>query len=236
MIVEVGILRDQVTIALDACGAGLSRRGYRIHNYEAPISETLGAAIVLLSRYNADIPLIDPMCGSGTMPIEAAMIARNMAPGLNRSFAAQEWHFVEKSIFARAYEQARDSILDIKPMILGSDIESRAIELSKQHAKNAKIMVDWKVMPVSQLSAEAKGCYGMQSIRRAHDDKQQTIQLYKDMRTAFDALPIGWSKNIIHQCLDFERIRQKSQQAQKSVERRQECTLYSYFGYSNNER
>ncbi|HHT87251.1 MAG TPA: class I SAM-dependent RNA methyltransferase [Clostridiales bacterium] len=239
VIVEVGILRDQVTIALDACGAGLSRRGYRIHNYEAPISETLGAAIVLLSRYNADIPLIDPMCGSGTMPIEAAMIARNMAPGLNRSFAAQEWHFVEKSIFARAYEQARDSILDIKPMILGSDIESRAIELSKQHAKNAKIMVDWKVMPVSQLSAEAKRgiivCnppYGERMMT-----KQQTIQLYKDMRTAFDALPIGWSKHIITSMLDFERVYGKRASKRRNLSSGgKRCTLYSYFGYSNNER
>ena len=81
VIVEVGILKDWVTLALDPCGAGLSRRGYRTFNVAAPISETLGAAIVLLSRYVPEQPFIDPMCGSGTMPIEAAMIAGNRAPG-----------------------------------------------------------------------------------------------------------------------------------------------------------
>ena len=90
IIVEIGILRDEVTVALDCCGAGLSRRGYRTFNVPAPISETLGAAIVLLSGYRSDRPLIDPMCGSGTMPIEAALIARNMAVGMNRSFAAED--------------------------------------------------------------------------------------------------------------------------------------------------
>ena len=81
MIIEIGILRDVVTVALDCCGAGLSRRGYRTYNVAAPIAETLGAAMLLLSHYRGDRPLIDPMCGSGTMPIEAAMIANNMAPG-----------------------------------------------------------------------------------------------------------------------------------------------------------
>lgn len=93
IIIEIGILRDEVTVALDCCGAGLSRRGYRTYNVPAPISETLGAAIVMLSGYRQTRPLIDPMCGSGTMPIEAAMIANNIAPGINREFAAEDWHF-----------------------------------------------------------------------------------------------------------------------------------------------
>lgn len=239
VIVEVGILRDNVTIALDACGAGLSRRGYRIHNYEAPIAETLGAAIVLLSRYNADIPLIDPMCGSGTMPIEAAMIAKNMAPGLNRSFAAQEWHFIQKGIFDRAYEEAKDSILDVKPQILGSDIEKRAIELSKMHAKNAKIMVDWAVKPISELKAESdRGIivcnppYGERMMK-----KSEATRLYKDMRQAFDSLPMGWSKNIITSVMDFERVYGKRADKRRNLSSGGiKCTLYNYFGFSDYER
>ena len=113
VIIEIGILRDVVTVALDCCGAGLSRRGYRTYNVAAPIAETLGAAMLLLSHYRGDRPLIDPMCGSGTMPIEAAMIANNMAPGLNRPFAAEEWEFAGgKSLFDRARQEARESRID----------------------------------------------------------------------------------------------------------------------------
>ena len=119
VIVEVGILKDVVTLALDPCGAGLSRRGYRTFNVAAPISETLGAAIVLLSRYAPEQPLIDPMCGSGTMPIEAAMIAENRAPGLNRPFAAEEWPFLPERVFALAREEARDAVTPQKLDILG---------------------------------------------------------------------------------------------------------------------
>ena len=106
VIVEVGLLRDMATLALDCCGAGLSRRGYRTYNVAAPLSETLGAAVVTLARYRAELPLIDPMCGSGTMPIEAAMIAQNRAPGLGRAFAAEAWPFVEPSVWRLAREEA----------------------------------------------------------------------------------------------------------------------------------
>lgn len=108
VIVEVGLLRDQVTLALDPCGAGLSRRGYRTYNVTAPISESLGAAILLLSRYRGDKPLLDPMCGSGTFPIEAAMIAQNIAPGLHRSFAGESWRFLPADLFDRARQEAQD--------------------------------------------------------------------------------------------------------------------------------
>lgn len=123
IIIEIGILRDEVTVALDCCGAGLSRRGYRTYNVPAPISETLGAAIVMLSGYRQTRPLIDPMCGSGTMPIEAAMIANNIAPGINREFAAEDWHFLQNNAFAAAREQARDSVRRDTVDISGRDID-----------------------------------------------------------------------------------------------------------------
>lgn len=101
ILVEVGMFKNEATLCLDPCGAGLSRRGYRTYNVAAPLSETLGAAIVTLTRYKGDYPFIDPMCGSGTMPIEAAMIARNQAPGLNRNFAAENWPFLDKNTLCR---------------------------------------------------------------------------------------------------------------------------------------
>lgn len=157
VIVEVGLLRDMATLALDCCGAGLSRRGYRTYNVAAPLSETLGAAVVTLARYRAELPLIDPMCGSGTMPIEAAMIAQNRAPGLGRAFAAEAWPFVEPSVWRLAREEAHDSIRPVKLSILGSDADPRCIELCKRHAHKAGVTVDWAVRPVETLADARTG-------------------------------------------------------------------------------
>ena len=99
----------------------------------------MGAAIVMLSRYKADMPFIDPMCGSGTMPIEAAMIANNMAVGAGRSFAFEQWHFFDEKIMEKAREEARDCVLNNKLDILGCDIDAHSIELCKKHAKIADL-------------------------------------------------------------------------------------------------
>lgn len=231
VIVEIGILRDQVTVALDPCGAGLSRRGYRTYNVEAPLSETLGAAIVTLARYRADMPLIDPMCGSGTMPIEAAMIARNMAPGLGRSFSAEGWEFLEKSAFAAERERARDEARDIRPDILGRDIDARSIELCKKHAKKAGVIVDWEVAPVRGLATKKTGgalvCnppYGERMLKKSEADA-----LCRDMRRAFDALE-GWSVSIISANRDFERVYGKTADKRRKLSNGgTPCTLYQYF-------
>jgi len=231
VIVEIGILRDQVTVALDPCGAGLSRRGYRTYNVEAPLSETLGAAIVTLARYRADMPLIDPMCGSGTMPIEAAMIARNMAPGLGRSFSAEGWEFLEKSAFAAERERARDEARDIRPDILGRDIDARSIELCKKHAKKAGVIVDWEVAPVRGLATKKTGgalvCnppYGERMLKKSEADA-----LCRDMRRAFDALE-GWSVSIISANRDFERVYGKTADKRRKLSNGgMPCTLYQYF-------
>lgn len=231
VIVEVGILRDEVTIALDCCGAGLSRRGYRTYNVEAPISETLGASIVLLSRYRADMELIDPMCGSGTMPIEAAMLAENRAPGLNREFAAEQWHFLPPATFTDARLEARDSIEPKKLKILGSDIDPRCIELCKRHAKKAGVTVEWAVKPLSELTCrEPEGVilcnppYGERMM-----DRRAVEKLYAGMRTVFDSYP-GHSKNIISAQRDFERMYgTRADRRRKLSNGGMQCTLYSYL-------
>lgn len=232
VIVEVGILKDVVTLALDCCGAGLSRRGYRTFNVPAPISETLGASIVLLSRYRGDAPLIDPMCGSGTMPIEAAMIALRLAPGLGRAFAAEAWPFLDAAVFSRAREEAQDAILrDIKPDILGCDIDAHCIDLCKKHAKKAGVMVNWAVRPVQELETAASGgiivCnppYGERMLERKGAEA-----LYRDMRRAFSALD-DWSVNIITAHKDFERVYgRRADKRRKLSNGGMPCTLYQYF-------
>lgn len=231
VIVEVGILKDWVTLALDPCGAGLSRRGYRTFNVAAPISETLGAAIVLLSRYVPEQPFIDPMCGSGTMPIEAAMIAGNRAPGLNRAFAAEEWPFLPENTFALAREEARDAATNPKVDILGSDIDAHSIDLCKKHAKKAGILVNWAVRPVRALASDKVGgvlvCnppYGERMFK-----KSEAERLYREMRTAFDALS-GWRKSIITAYPEFERVYgRRAEKRRKLSNGGMPCTLYQYF-------
>ncbi len=231
IIVEVGLLRDTVTLALDCCGAGLSRRGYRTYNVPAPLSETLGAAVVLLSRYRAEQPLIDPMCGSGTMPIEAAMIAQNRAPGLNRSFAAEDWHFVEPGLWTEAREEARDSIRNVPVEILGSDIDAHCIDLCKKHAKKAGVMVNWAVRPLSEFSASGQGgvivCnppYGERLL-----DARGAAALYRQMREKFSALS-GWSVNIITGFPEFERVYgRRADRRRKLSNGGMTCQLYQYF-------
>lgn len=233
IIVEVGMLRDVATLALDCCGAGLSRRGYRTWNVAAPLSETLGAAVVLLSRYYADMPLIDPMCGSGTMPIEAAMIAQNRAPGLNRTFAAEQWRFVPASVFSTAREEANDSIIPVKLQILGSDMDERCIELCKRHAKKAGVTVEWAVRPVEELTDARTGglivCnppYGERLL-----DKKTAEKLYGVMRARFDRLS-GWKQSIISGYKDFETAYGKKADSRRKLSNGgMPCTLYQYFRF-----
>ena len=231
IIIEVGLFRDEATVALDCCGAGLSRRGYRTWNVAAPISETLGAAIVLLARYDGGVPLVDPMCGSGTMPIEAAMIARNMAVGMQRSFAAEKWRFVGGRPFGLAREEARDSVRNISPDIFGGDIDSHAIEVCKKHAKKAGVTVRWAVSPMEELTVSSESgiivCnppYGERLM-----EKRDAEKLYRAMRKKFDTLP-HWDKNIIASHKEFERIYgKKANRRRKLSNGGMTCTLYRYF-------
>src|SRR5699024_12688351 len=100
------ILKEKVALSLDTSGKGLHKRGYRIDQGEAPLNETLAAALILLTNWRADEPFVDPFCGSGTIPIEAALIGQNIAPGFNREFASEEWSFIKSSVWDRALEEA----------------------------------------------------------------------------------------------------------------------------------
>ena len=220
ILVEVGMFKNEATLCLDPCGAGLSRRGYRTYNVAAPLSETLGAAIVTLTRYKGDYPFIDPMCGSGTMPIEAAMIARNQAPGLNRSFAAENWPFLDKKYFMQARKEAIDSIRDIKLNILGSDIDERSIAICKKHAK----------------ATEERGVivcnppYGERMLK-----KGEAEGIIREMSAVFAPLK-GWSKSIITPDQNFEQLYgEKANKRRKLSNGGMPCTLYQYFAERANK-
>lgn len=235
VIIEVGILRDEVTLALDCCGAGLSRRGYRTYNVPAPLSETLGAGLILLSRFFPDTPLIDPMCGSGTIPIEAAMIANNIAPSLGRSFAAEQWRFVDPQIFASVREEAKDLRRNDKLCIQGSDIDPHCIDLCKKHAKKAGVMLDWKVRPVKELNAEWHNgvliCNPPYGERLS--DAKEVKALYREMRVVFNRIP-DWQINVITSNRDFESIYGKTADRRRKLSNGgMVCTLYQYYAKKN---
>ncbi len=231
VIVEVGLLRDTATLALDACGAGLSRRGYRTWNVAAPLAESLAAGILLLSRFRSGVPLIDPMCGSGTFPIEAAMIAQRRAPGLSREFAAEAWHFLSPGAFSRAREEAQDAI-DPSPVdIEGSDIDAHSIELCKRHAKKAGVMLRWAVRPLHELPEASDE--GLIAVNPPYGErllnKKDAQRLYQDMRAVFSRLP-GYKQAIITADREFERFYgRRADKRRKLTNGGLPCTLYQYF-------
>lgn len=158
--VKVTILKDRVTLTIDTSGTGLHKRGYRVCDVAAPIKETLAAAMVQLSFWKAGRLLVDPCCGSGTIPIEAAMIGRNIAPGLNRKFASQEWDIIPPEIWKEERKAAFEAIdYDADIRIEASDISERAVEAAIENAAEAGVddCVEFKKMDMARLTAEEEG-------------------------------------------------------------------------------
>ena len=231
LIVEVGLLRDQATLALDCCGAGLSRRGYRTYNVAAPLSETLGAGLLLLSQYRGDRPLIDPMCGSGTLPIEAALIAQHRAPSLQREFACEAWRFLPKDALRLAREEAQDSVLDRPVDILGSDIDAHSIELCKRHAKKAGVMVNWRVADVRELTSDKAG--GLLIVNPPYGERisstKAATEMARTLRGVYEGLS-GWQLSVISSLTEFERAYGKRADKRRKLSNGGlPCTLYQYF-------
>jgi len=141
--VQAALRKDVALLTLDTSGAGLHKRGYRVYTGKAPLKETLAAALVQLSFWRADRLLIDPMCGSGTILIEAAMIGRNIAPGLHRTFASEAWPAIPASAWHLAREEARDAIRRGEPLrIFGYDIDAEAIAGARANARRARVGED----------------------------------------------------------------------------------------------
>ena len=158
--VKVTILKDRVTLTIDTSGTGLHKRGYRVCDVAAPIKETLAAAMVQLSFWKAGRLLVDPCCGSGTIPIEAAMIGRNIAPGLNRKFASQEWDVIPPEIWKEERKAAFEAIdYDADIRIEASDISGRAVEAAIENAAEAGVddCVEFKKMDMARITAEEEG-------------------------------------------------------------------------------
>lgn len=233
--IEVGLLKDKATITLDTSGAGLHRRGYRPLAAQAPLRETLAAALIQLSFWDANRVLIDPLCGSGTIPIEAAMIGLNMAPGLRRSFAAEQWCCVPSALWETARLEAQDVLRsDVELRIYGSDIDSEALKLARYHTELAGLAgrVYFQALPVARLRSRFEyGCiicnppYGERL-----GDRMQAEAVYRDMRQAFAPLDT-WSVYVLTSHPAFERIYgQRADRRRRLYNGRIEVTYYQFLG------
>lgn len=206
--IEVALLKDVATLTIDTSGAGLHKRGYRERQGTAPIKETLAAAMVLLSFWNKDRVLFDPFCGSGTIPIEAAMIGKNMAPGLDRKFASEEWPRVKKEYWTKARKEAFQAIdNETRLDILGCDIDKRSILIARDNAANLGLEDDIAFFVKDFRDAELNNEYGVVITNPPYGErigeKEEVKQLHKDLGIKFQDLDT-WSSYIITADEQFE--------------------------------
>lgn len=233
--IEVALLKDVATLTIDTSGAGLHKRGYRKLGSKAPLKETLAAAMVLLSRWHPEHALIDPFCGSGTIPIEAALIGSNLAPGLHRAFASEKWPVIPKALWARAREEAKGLAYYTQPLhIIGSDIDGEVLSLARYHARQAGVeeKVFFQKVPVSGLRSKRK--YGYIICNPPYGerlgDTKQAEELYREMGRTFKSLDT-WSFYILAAHPNFERLfGKKPDKKRKLYNGRIQCNYYQYYG------
>lgn len=200
--VRVFLMKDQVTVGLDTTGISLHKRGYRLMTAKAPITETLAAALIMLTPWRENRILVDPFCGSGTIPIEAAMIACRIAPGMNRSFQAQQWeNLIPAKLWEGAREEAREMAdLAVETDIQGYDIDGAVIKAARENARRAGVgeKIHFQQRPVAQLSHPKP--YGFIITNPPYgeriEDKKDLPELYGQMGEAFRRLAT-WSEYVI---------------------------------------
>ena len=233
--VEVRLVNDQVQLLLDTSGAGLHKRGYRPLRGTAPLRETLAAGLVLLSFWKPGRPFVDPFCGSGTIPIEAALIGRNLAPGQLRTFASEAWPRCEAKLWEAARQEARDlaqPALDEK--LIGQDVSGEALSQARYHAQLAGVDNDLHFQRRDFLALSSKREYGClitnpPYARQVGTDREVTA-LYRSMPEVLRRLPT-WSHSILTAYPGFEKlVGQPADRRRKLYNSRIECTYYQFHG------
>ena len=234
--IRVTIMKDMVTLALDTTGVSLHKRGYRPVAGKAPISETLAAALIMLTPWKKDRILVDPFCGSGTFAIEAAMMAANIAPGVERNFQAEKWtNFIDKSLWKDAREEARDlEELDVETEIQAYDIDEEVIKKARINAKRAGVdhLIHFQNRGVEELSHHKK--YGFIITNPPYgerlEDKETLPKIYSDFgRQA--ALLDTWSVYMITSYEDAQKYYgKKADKNRKIYNGMLKTYFYSYIG------
>ena len=233
---RVFLYKDMVTVGIDTSGESLHKRGYRTLTSKAPITETLAAALILLTPWNRDRILVDPFCGSGTFPIEAAMMAANMAPGMNRSFLAEEWrNVIKRKCWYEAMDEAGDLVEeDVQVDIQGYDVDGDIVKAARTNAQSAGVdhMIHFQQRPVSALSPPKK--YGFIISNPPYgeriEEKENLPALYKEIGERFAALD-AWSMYLITSYEDAQKyIGRKADKNRKIYNGMLKTYFYQFMG------
>jgi putative N6-adenine-specific DNA methylase len=233
--VQVSLLKDVATLTLDTTGPGLHKRGYRTLTGPAPLKETLAAALILLSYWTAERPLLDPFCGTGTIPIEAALWARNRAPGLGRQFAADDWPTLDRRFWHEAREEANDRAMrDGRLAIVGSDIDEQSLAMSRKHARQAGVEVDIRFERRDFAVAVPHGEYGCLIANPPYGERSGDVDAAEDLvraaATVFKRFDT-WSIYILSALANYEQLcRRHADRRRKLYNGRIACTYYQFHG------
>ncbi|MGH4050432.1 MAG: THUMP domain-containing class I SAM-dependent RNA methyltransferase [Clostridium sp.] len=231
--IEVAILRDIVTLSVDTSGVGLHKRGYREYAGEAPLKETLAAALVLISKWDSTRVLADPLCGSGTIPIEAALIAKNMAPGINREFVSETWPNIDSDIWVQVREGARKTVSPNEIEILASDIDGSLLRTAMQNAEKAGVaeFIKFQKIPMQTFASRQK--YGVIITNPPYGERlgerEQVKKIHEGLGEMYRSLN-DWSCYVITSNVDFQKqFGNRSDKNRKLYNGRLLCYYYQYI-------
>lgn len=233
--IEVGLLKDVATITIDTSGAGLHKRGYRKLVGQAPLKETMASAMILLSFWKKERVLWDPFCGSGTIPIEAALIGLNIAPGLNRSFVSEDWENIDKELWLNVRKEAKENVVTGQKLrIQGTDIDKEAISLARYHAKQAGVEEHIHFQERDMRNVSSRFKHGIIITNPPYGERSGELKtlnsLYSKMGEVFRALE-GWSYYVLTSHGEFEKVfGKRSDKKRKVYNGRIQCNYFQYFG------
>ncbi|MHA6502034.1 THUMP domain-containing class I SAM-dependent RNA methyltransferase [Staphylococcus haemolyticus] len=234
--VEVAILKDNVLLTIDTSGSGLNRRGYRIAQGEAPIKETLAASLVRLANWKGDTPFIDPFCGSGTIAIEACLIAQNIAPGFNRDFVSEEWNIMPPNIYDDMRDEAdQQANYDKDIRVFASDIDPEMVEIAKRNAEEVGLadIIQFSVKDVNTLTIdtdEPVALVGNPPYGERIGDREEVEEMYRYIGKLMNQHS-HLSTYILTSNKEFEfLVNRKATKRRKLFNGYIECTYYQYWG------
>lgn len=234
--VRIFLLKDEVMVTIDTSGESLHKRGYRLMTSKAPLTETLAAALIMLTPWKRDRILVDPFCGSGTFPIEAAMMAANIAPGMNRSFTAQKWtNLIPAELWKETVQEAEEMIdKDVQVDIQGYDIDPEVVKAARENAKRAGVdhMIHFQQREVANLRHPKK--YGFVITNPPYgerlEEKEDLPKLYEQIGKVFEGLD-SWSLYMITSYEDTERyIGRKADKNRKIYNGMIKTYFYQFMG------
>ena len=231
--IQFAIMNDVATLYIDTSGAGLHKRGYRLAGNAAPLRETLAAAIVKLSRYRGREQVRDPFCGSGTIPIEAALAATNRAPGLNRAFSAQKWAWLDRKIWDDAVAEAKNREFRGDYDIWGGDIDPKSITIARENAKRAGVSeyIRFEIADAVEFQSKVPG--GIIMTNPPFGERvmlqSEAIEIYRRFGAVVRRID-GWKMYILSSHTEFERAFGKTATKKRKLYNGMiKCDLYMYY-------